>query len=101
MISRRLIYLVALASIFGCRATSDIERLGGNVQLRRLWIALTALWFIGSFPLATSARVQVATAARSPLPEGHGKPVAELTIGIIPGVETLVRAAGQSAPDHR
>lgn len=71
------------------------------MQLRRLWIALTALWFIGSFPLATSARAQVATAARLHFPKAMEKPIVELTIGIIPGVETLVRAAGQSAPDHR
>ncbi len=37
------------------------------MQLRRSWIALAAFWFIGSLPLAASARAQDVTVARSPL----------------------------------
>lgn len=38
------------------------------MQLRKLVIALTALWTIGNFASATSARAQVATLVRPPLP---------------------------------
>lgn len=37
------------------------------MPLRKLWIALIALWAIGSFPPAASTQAQVATPAHSPL----------------------------------